>query len=42
MGKEGLLVQASLPAECCVLEQDTICLVLVKPRKTHSDMTENC
>ena len=41
---EGLLVGVSLPSESlsCVLEQDTFfcCLVLVRPRKTHSDMTE--
>ena len=33
----GLQVRASLEAMCCVLEQG---IVLVQPRKTHSDMTE--
>ena len=29
------------PRLCCVLEQDiNPCIVLVQPRKTHSDMTE--
>ena len=38
---EGLWVRVLLEGLHCVLEQDTIlCLVLVKPKKTHPDMTE--
>ena len=37
---EGMWVQASPEALCCVLEQDFLCLVLVQPRKTCPDMTE--